>query len=75
MQQIFALLSAPGEDDFRLDKFNPDSPHDNFELNYGEDKTGDITKSENIRYFVDAVSKGTSGRGVALVMGDGVSRC
>lgn len=62
-----------GEDDFKLEKFNPESPHDNFELCYGADGTGDITKNENMKDLSDAINRGTDGRGVALLMADGVS--
>lgn len=64
-------FTLKGKDDFRLDKFNKDSPADNFELCYGADDTGDITKNDNIKYLSNVIDKGTDGRGVALVMGDG----
>ncbi|EFC48164.1 predicted protein [Naegleria gruberi] len=59
------------KDDWKLNRFNPESPHDNFEVNYGEDGTGDITKNENIRALSKAIDQGTNGRGVALVTADG----
>jgi cap1 methyltransferase len=55
-----------------LDKFNPESPHDNFELCYGRDDTGDITKNENLKDLSENIDRGTEGRGVALLMADGV---
>ncbi|KAL9647450.1 hypothetical protein ABK040_006811 [Willaertia magna] len=65
----FTLKSK--KDDWKLNRFNPESPHDNFEVYYGEDGTGDITKNENIRALSKLIDQGTNGRGVALVTGDG----
>ena len=59
------------KDDWKLEKFNRESPHDNFELNYGADGTGDITINENMLALRDAINRGTNNRGVALVTGDG----
>ncbi|KAF0973491.1 hypothetical protein FDP41_008195 [Naegleria fowleri] len=59
------------KDDWKLNRFNSESPHDNFEVYYGEDGTGDITKNENIRALSKVIDQGTNGRGVALVTADG----
>lgn len=63
-----------GKDDWKLEKFNSESPHENFELCYGVDDTGDLTVNENILNFSEVIDKGTDGRGVALLTADGVSR-
>jgi cap1 methyltransferase len=60
-----------GKDDFKLEKFNKESPHDNFELCYGVDGTGDLTSNENILNFSEVIDKGTNGRGVALLTANG----
>ncbi|EFC46258.1 predicted protein [Naegleria gruberi] len=59
------------KDDWKLEKFNNESPCSNFELNYGVDGTGDITKNENMLCLDDAVNRGTNNRGLALVTADG----
>lgn len=64
-------FTLKGKDDFKLDKFNSESPHSNFEVSYGADGTGDILNNDNIIYFSDFIDKGTNGRGVALVTADG----
>lgn len=55
-----------------MNKFNSESPHDNFDLCYGKDGTGDITKSENILDFSSVIDLATNQRGLALVTADGV---
>ena len=37
------------------------------------DGTGDITKTNNIRHFIEYVRKGTGNRGVDVAMADGVN--
>jgi cap1 methyltransferase len=64
-------ITLKGKEDWKLDKFNSESPHDNFEISYGADDTGDICLNENILAFSDLVDKGTDGRGVALLLADG----
>jgi len=59
------------KDDWKLARFNAESPHDNFDVYYGEDGTGDMTKNENIRSLSRVIDQGTNGRGVALVTADG----
>lgn len=70
---IIQGFTLKGKDDFKLKNFNSESPHDNFELCYGKDNTGDITKNENILDFSEQIDKGTQNRGVALITADGVS--
>ncbi len=73
LTQIGWGFTLKGEDDFKLEKFNAESPHDNFELTYGADDTGDVTKNDNLKHLSETIDKGTDGRGVALLMADGVS--
>ncbi|GAM23227.1 hypothetical protein SAMD00019534_064020 [Acytostelium subglobosum LB1] len=68
-------FTLKGDCDWQLDKFSPDSGLDlrdkiNFQVNYGEDQTGDVLKSANIRHFSALVEKETGG-GVHLFMADG----
>jgi len=63
------LGNVPEDWDFR--KFNINAPHDTFTTNYGKDGTGDITKTNNIRHFIEYVRKGTGNRGVDVAMADG----
>jgi len=60
-----------GKNDFKLESFNEDAPHDNFTTCYGVDDTGDITRNENMKQLSDEIDKGTEGRGVALLLADG----
>lgn len=49
-----------GDLDFRLDKFNSESPTDQFLPCYGVDDTGDIYKTANIRHFAELVHRSTA---------------
>jgi hypothetical protein len=63
-----------GKCDFRLHKFLA-GPPEYFDCHYGvrgNQGDGDIFKSENIDAFRDYVKKCTKGRGVHVVMADGV---
>eukprot|EP00005_Dracoamoeba_jomungandri_P002993 CAMPEP_0174257482 /NCGR_PEP_ID=MMETSP0439-20130205/6609_1 /TAXON_ID=0 /ORGANISM="Stereomyxa ramosa, Strain Chinc5" /LENGTH=397 /DNA_ID=CAMNT_0015340577 /DNA_START=27 /DNA_END=1217 /DNA_ORIENTATION=- len=64
-------FTLKGDCDWKLGKFNRESPTDNFEINYGRDGTGNIFISENIRCFAELIDKRTDGKGVELVTGDG----
>ncbi|KAL9657571.1 hypothetical protein ABK040_000998 [Willaertia magna] len=67
----FGLTLKNEKDDWKLERFNKESPHDNFEICYGKDGTGDITKNENMKEFQKLIFNKTNNRGVALVTGDG----
>jgi len=63
-------ITLKGPYDWKLHIFRADASHDNFEIDYGEDGTGDILKSQNIRHFANRVLSARA-QGVDLVMGDG----
>eukprot|EP00002_Diphylleia_rotans_P002545 TRINITY_DN1159_c0_g4_i2.p1 TRINITY_DN1159_c0_g4~~TRINITY_DN1159_c0_g4_i2.p1 ORF type:complete len:424 (+),score=76.27 TRINITY_DN1159_c0_g4_i2:72-1343(+) len=67
----FGLTLKNQSNDFQLSKFNAESPTGTFQCLYGEDDTGDILKTENIRSFQRTVLETTNGRGVHFVMADG----
>jgi 23S rRNA U2552 (ribose-2'-O)-methylase RlmE/FtsJ len=64
-------FTLAGKMDFKLHKFHPAAPCTNFERHYGDDGTGDVTNSDNIRSFAELVHAQTEGRGVDLLTGDG----
>ncbi|KYQ92013.1 D111/G-patch domain-containing protein [Tieghemostelium lacteum] len=64
-------FTLKGDCDWNFNKFSKEIPHDNFDVSYGEDGTGDILKSENIRNFSERVSQGTNGKGLNFFMADG----
>eukprot|EP00494_Astrolonche_serrata_P030122 UN30389 len=59
------------DEDWQLKHFHKAAPYDTFTVHYGKDKTGDITKTDNIKDFFKTVDNGTAHRGVDLVMADG----
>ncbi len=65
-------FTLAGPEDFKLDKFNNDSPHGNFYPMYGPPgrESGDITRTENITWFTNQVL-GSADGGVHVVMADG----
>ena len=64
--------------DWTIDKFSAgDSKFHaktNFNITYGSDQTGDLTKQENILHLKQLVEKETNGVGLNLVMADGVKK-
>eukprot|EP00124_Ichthyophonus_hoferi_P004043 Ihof_evm2s402 gene=Ihof_evmTU2s402 len=62
-------FTLKGEDDFTPWAFNR-QPTNTFKTYYGEDETGDITKSSNMRHFFNIVKTQTK-VGVDLVTADG----
>jgi cap1 methyltransferase len=66
------LSKEKGGFDFNLSKFGPRSPVDTYTMHYGEDGTGDITKTSNMRAFESYVKRNVPhGLGVHTVMTDG----
>ena len=66
------LSKEKGGFDFNLSKFGPRSPIDTYTMHYGEDGTGDITKTANMRAFEKYVKRNVPhGLGVHTVMTDG----
>lgn len=57
--------------DFATHRFNREAPTNSFKAYYGEDGTGDITRSENIRDFTERVREETEGQWLDVVMADG----
>jgi hypothetical protein len=54
-----------------LEDFAKTAPHSNFEISFGADGTGDITKQANADAFVALVAEQTKQRMLALVLADG----
>ena len=66
------LSKEKGGFDFNLSKFGPRSPIDTYTMHYGEDGTGDITNTANMRAFEKYVKRNIPyGLGVHTVMTDG----
>eukprot|EP00939_MAST-03C_sp_MAST-3C-sp1_P000577 g577.t1 len=64
--------SAGGSFDFRIDKFGERAHVESYEMHFGKDGTGDITKTANMRAFDAYVRRSTvDGKGVHTVMTDG----
>eukprot|EP00040_Diaphanoeca_grandis_P026523 m.148749 g.148749 ORF g.148749 m.148749 type:complete len:786 (-) comp30618_c0_seq1:317-2674(-) len=64
-------LTLVNELDFKLWKFNEQSPWNTFHTYYGVDGTGDIYKQANMQAFVDLVTRQTDGKMLHFVMADG----
>lgn len=64
-------FTLKGPDDFKLHKFNKDSPIESFQCLYGVDGTGDVTNSSNILDYRKACMKQTDKLGLHFLMGDG----
>ncbi|TPX63205.1 hypothetical protein SpCBS45565_g06793 [Spizellomyces sp. 'palustris'] len=65
-------MTLRGRQDFALDRMHPEScVKQLFEPFYGDDGTGDLRKTENIRGFSELVEYATSNEGLDLVMADG----
>lgn len=65
-------MTLKGECDFKLRKFIA-GPMENFRAYYGTADDGDITKWCNLASFAKTIISATYGKGVHLVMADGVS--
>jgi len=64
-------FTLAGNDDFKVEKFNQDAPHNTFNACYGPDNSGNIFIGVNLKSFEHDVNRGTEGVGLALLMGDG----
>ncbi|KAJ3284245.1 FtsJ methyltransferase domain-containing protein 2 [Borealophlyctis nickersoniae] len=65
-------ITLKGEQDFALDNMVAECrARDRFSPSYGEDGTGNIYNSANIRHFAELVKRETGGDGVDLVGADG----
>eukprot|EP00039_Didymoeca_costata_P007461 m.100277 g.100277 ORF g.100277 m.100277 type:complete len:768 (+) comp13696_c0_seq5:319-2622(+) len=64
-------LTLVGDLDFKIAKFNCESPYDTFFPYYGVDGRGDIYNSKTLRTFQEIVSEETKGKMLDFVSGDG----
>ncbi|KAJ6239170.1 cap-specific mRNA (nucleoside-2'-o-)-methyltransferase 1 [Anaeramoeba flamelloides] len=67
----FGITLKCGDNDWKLESFRNDAPHDNFIKLYGKDQTGDLTKNENMKDFAKNVREQTNDKGVDIVVADG----
>lgn len=67
----FGLTLRDSQLDFKLYKFNSQSPWDTFHIHYGRDKSGDIYNQDNMDSLRDVIFDQTNGKMLHFVSADG----